>query len=132
MGTGSSKPIITKEKPQFGSVYGTTGKVRPGYYFGTNKIIYKGKQIEVLENETDFQKLKFGYLKSNQRVFYKGNVVPNANPFTFSTVMRSNVGTLSKYQEKNDEFIKLNTVLGMDYVGNKKRIYLLESIIHEE
>jgi hypothetical protein len=123
----------TKKEPEkFGTVYGTDGKTRPGYYLGNGKVVYKGKELVLLPGESDFQKLRFGYLRSNQRVFYNGVPIPGANPATFSTVTRNNVKTLSKVPEKNEEFEKLNSVLGMDFLGNKKRIYYRMRIIHEE
>ena len=85
-----------------------------------------------MENEKDFQKLKYGYLKSNMRVFYSGIPILLANPATFSVITRNNVNSLSKNPEKNKEFSKLNSVLGMDFVGNKKRIFFRDRIIHEE
>jgi hypothetical protein len=136
MGVGTSKSenqIIEKPIINFGSIYpDDTGKTRPGYYFSSGKIIYKGKQLEILPGEQEFQKLKYGYLKSNRRVFYKGTTIPFANPATFNVITRNNTTTLSKYPHKNNEFGKLNTVLGMDFIGNKKRIYLKDRIIYEE
>ena len=129
---GNTPSITEKPIVNFGSVLGKNGKFRPGYYFGNNKIIYKGKEITKLENETDFQKMKYGYLKSNKRVFYNGNVIPLVNSSTFSVLTRNNVKTLSKFPEKNEDFKKLNSVLGMDFVGNKKRIFYRDRIIHEE
>lgn len=131
MGVATSTPEI-KEKRHFGSVYGTTGKIRPGYYIKNGIVIYGGKQIELLPGEKDFQKMKYGYLKSNFHVFYQGQMVPHANPATFTVLNRNNINTLSKIPEKNIEFEKLNSVLGMDFVGNKKRIYLGANVIHEE
>jgi hypothetical protein len=129
---GNNTSMITEKKP-FGSIYKSEhGKTRPGYYIKGNKVIYKGKQINVLENETDFQKLKFGYLKSNKRVFYSGESIHTANPLTFTVLTRNNVHTLSKSPEKNEEFGKLNSVLGMDFLGNKKRIFYKNRIIHDE
>lgn len=129
MGNTNSQPIT---KQSFGSIYPQDGKVRPGYYLGGNKLMYKGKQIPIIENESDFQKLKYGYLKSNRRVFYNGEILLSANPSTFSVISRKTTNTLSKYPEKNKEFTKLNCVLGMDFIGNKKRIFLRNTIIHEE
>jgi hypothetical protein len=117
---------------KFGSVYGINCKIRPGYYFTTNKVMYKGEEIVPLPGEINFQKLKFGYLKSNKRVFYNGKPIPIANPVTFSVITRNNLSTLSKNCERNKEFIKLNAVLGMDFVGNVKRIYYRNNIIHFE
>jgi len=129
MGNTTSTKI---EVVKFGSVYGNGGKVRPGYYIGNGKLIYQGQEIPQMENETDFQKLKYGYLKSNKRVFYAGKPILVANPATFSTVTRNNVNNLSKIPEKNQEFVKLNSVLAVDFIGNKKRIYYRDRIIHEE
>ena len=128
-------PSTVEEKVKFGSIYPSNGKVRPGYYFRNNKstkVIYKGNEIPIMENEEGFQKLKFGYLKSNLRVFYNGLPIFLANPATFSVITRNNVNSLSKIPEKNKEFLKLNSVLGMDFIGNKKRIYFKDRIIHEE
>jgi len=120
----------------FGTIHGTNGYVRPGYYFSGKglafKILYKGVEIPINLNEHNFQKLKYGYLKSNQRVFYNGKHIEQANPSTFSVTTRGNVGSLSKYPEKNEQLKKLNSVLGMDFVGNRKRIYHKNKIIYEE
>ena len=122
----------TKTEPiSFGSVYDNGGKIRPGYYFSKDKVMYHGKEIPKMKDEIDFQKLKYGYLKSNKRVFYNGEPVLTANPATFSVINRNNK-FISKSPEKNSEFEKLNCVLGMDYIGNKKRIFLNEKIIHTE
>jgi DKNYY family len=121
----------TPEGLKFGSIYGIDGKVRPGYYLAKNKVMYKGEIIPLLENETDFQKLKYGYLKSNKRVFYNGKQISMANPATFSVITRNN-GVISKNPLKNKELSKLNTVLGMDFVGNQKRIYFRNDLIHTE
>jgi len=129
MGNNNS---TTTEGIKFGSIDSTNGKVRPGYYFGNNKLIYQGNQIKVMENEKNFQKLKYGYLKSDKRVFYQGVPLLSANPSTFSVTTRNNVKGLSKFPEKNQELAKLNSVLAIDYIGNKKRIYYKDHIIHEE
>ena len=122
----------TKTEPvSFGSVYDNGGKIRPGYYFSKDKVMYHGKEIAKMKDEIDFQKLKYGYLKSNKRVFHNGEPIITANPATFSVINRNNT-FLSKSPEKNAEFEKLNCVLGMDYIGNKKRIFLGEKIIHTE
>lgn len=129
---GNNLVKLNENVLKFGSIYNTDGKTRPGYYFSKNKIIYKGQEIPILINESCFQKLKFGYAKSNKRVFYNGKVLLMANPSTFSVIMRNNVKLLSKFPEKNKSFSKLNCVLGMDYVHNTKRVYLKDTIIHEE
>jgi len=138
MGIASSSSINEENSKKihtggFGSINpDENGKARPGYYINNNRIIYNGSQIPVIPGETGFHKLKYGYLKSDKRVFYKGMVIPFANPATFLTITRNNVNTLSRYPEKNNEFQRLNSVLGMDFVGNRKRIYLKDKIIHEE
>ena len=129
---GNTQAKIEDPGIKFGSVYGHGGKTRPGYYFAKDKILYHGKEIPKMNGETDFQKLKYGYLKSNKRVFYNGEPVITANPATFSVVTRNNCGSLSKTPEKNTHFTKLNCVLGVDFIGNQKRIFLGEKIIHTE
>ena len=99
---------------------------RPGYYFSKSKVIYKGTQIPFLEDEGSFRKLGYGYAKSNIRVFYKGNPIPLANPNTFTTVNRNNV----KKEFGNDHsLLKLNSVLGMDYLNESKRVYYKGELI---
>jgi hypothetical protein len=121
MGTTTSSPVKIENK-----------NARPGYYFTLGKVMYKGQLIPLLPDEKEFQKLKYGYLKSNLRVFYNGTYIPDANPVTFSVLTRKNTKTLSKFPKKNQEFTKLNCVLGMDFVCDKKRIYYRNNIIHEE
>ena len=135
MGIGASKDKNPEPPPksEFGSIYAENGgKVRPGYYFSTGKIRYNAQELEILPGEQGFQKLKYGYLKSNMRVFYKGKPIPFANAATFNVITRNNVSTLSKSPIKNQEFKRLNTVLGMDFIGNTKRIYLREIVIYTE
>ena len=129
---GNNTSVPQPEKVKFGTVYGTDGKVRPGYYIRNGTVVYKGQKILTIPGETDFQKLKYGYLKSNKHVYYNGKVILGANPSTFLTIERKNVERLSKNPVKNNEFRKLNSVLGIDYIGNKKRIYYGEHVIHEE
>ena len=130
---GNSTSSIVPKK-SFGSIYGKNGVIRPGYYWtkNNNKLIYKGEEIPLLLNETDFKSLKYGYLVTNLRVFYKGEQIPEANPKTFSTVTRNNVKKLTTSSKKNEKLVKLNTVLGMDFMGDKKRIYYKNKIIYEE
>jgi len=130
--TSSPKEPVEITGFKFGSIYPNEGKVRPGYYFGNGKIMYKGLEIIKMPMESDFQKLKYGYLKSNLRVFYHGKDILGANPATFLTITRNNVGNLSKNNDKNQTFKKLNSVLGMDFIGNQKRIYFKDKVIHTE
>jgi len=107
---------------------------RPGYYYrnGNNFFQYSTIRTELLPDENHFQKLGCGYAKTNKRVFYKGVVVPGAVPLSFQIVHRNRLQTLSKDPEKNRELIKQNKTLGLDFSGNKKRVYLKTNIIHEE
>jgi len=124
MGNKLSNTNITK------SIYPKENeKPRPGYYFNTSKKLYQGIPIEVLPNEDSFKKLKYGYAKSNQRVFYKGIPIQNIFPKTFSIISRSNVRNIT---ENSEQFVKLNSVLGMDYDCNKKRLYYRGNIIYKE
>ena len=116
-------------KEKFGSIYNKDGITRPGYYWkkGKNKkLIYKGVDIPLLPDEDKFKSLKYGYLVTNKRVFYKGTPILQANPKSFSTITRD------KINEFNTELKKLNSVLGMDYLGNKKRFYHKNNIVYEE
>ena len=96
---------------------------RPGYYFSKYKVIYKGHQIDLLESEGSFKKLGYGYAKSNLRVFYKGIPIPLANANTFTTINRNNVK-----KEFGNNYLKLNSVLGMDYLNETKRVYYKGSL----
>lgn len=55
-----------------------------------------------------------------------------ANPKTFSTVTRNNIKSINLKSEKINELAKLNSVIGLDYFGNKKRVYHKNIIIYEE
>jgi hypothetical protein len=118
------------QSTKFGSVHKPGKDCRPGYYVNSTGVYYGG--ILITNNTLNFQKLKYGYLKSDKRVFYQGVPLLSANPSTFSVTTRNNVKGLSKFPEKNQELAKLNSVLAIDYIGNKKRIYYKDHIIHEE
>lgn len=133
MGAAGSVPDTPLATKKFGNVYPEPGeKARPGYYFAKTGIVYAGEPINVITGESGFQKLKYGYLKSNKRVFSKGKVIPGANPATFTVLTRNNVSKISKFPEKNEEFKKLNCVIATDFVGNTKRVYCGTNIIYTE
>jgi hypothetical protein len=130
---GNTNSNIVKEK--FGSIYSKDGITRPGYYWkkGNNKkLIYHGNEIILLPDENNFKSLKYGYFVTNLRVFYKGMPLLQANPKTFSTVTRNNIKSINLKSEKINELAKLNSVIGLDYFGNKKRVYHKNIIIYEE
>jgi hypothetical protein len=131
---GNTESNVLPEKTTFGSIYGKDGVFRPGYYWkkGKLKLIYQGNEIPLVPDETDFKSLKYGYFITNKRVFYKGVPILFANPKTFCTIQREKVKTLTLNAQKNAELAKLNSVLGMDYNLNKKRIYHKNNIIFEE
>jgi hypothetical protein len=133
---GNAESInVSQEKQKFGSIYGKDGIFRPGYYWkkgNVTRLIYHGNEIPLLLEEADFKSLKYGYFLTNKRVFYKGEPILNANPKTFSTIKRENVKTLTSNAQKNIELARLNSVLGMDYICNKKRIYYKNNIIYSE
>jgi hypothetical protein len=119
------------QSPQksFGSVYPNENtEARPGYYFGKGKLIYQGTPVELLPDESSFQKLKYSYAKSDKRVFYKGVPIHGANPKTFVSINRPDV---KKFSNK-PELLKLNSVLGMDIENNNKRFYYRGNLIHTE
>lgn len=113
----------TQVKP-FGSINPKDGsKGRPGYYINKNNVIYQGIPITLLPDETDFQKLNFGYLKSSHRVFYNGKEIPGANPKSFHILSR---------KDSPKQFSKLNAVLGKDIQENTIRIYHFGNVIYKE
>jgi hypothetical protein len=114
----------------FGSVYPKENeKARPGYYFNKGSKIYNGAPIELLPEEDSFRKLKYGYAKSNKRVFFKGVPIQDTIPNTFSIVSRGDVKNIIN---ESDQLVKLNSVLGMDYSLNKKRLYYRGTRIYSE
>ena len=61
------------------------------------------------------------FLRDNDlHVFYKGEIIPDANPKTFSTINRKNIP---------EEYKNLNSVIGMDFENNTKRIYQFGKLI---
>jgi hypothetical protein len=116
--------------PNFGSVYPKENeKPRPGYYFNNHIKMYHGTPLEVLPDEYSFKKMKFGYAKSHNRVFYKGVPIQDTFPNTFSIISRANVKNIIN---DSDQLVKLNSVLGMDYNCNKKRLYYRGKRIYSE
>jgi len=102
---------ITK-KIKFGSIH-DPGNPRPGYYYNQNTrtLKYHTHEIILLPGENVFKKLKYGYAKTNKRVFYKGIHIPGAIPDNFSTL------TIPEVKELGiPKLTKLNSVLGI--LGN--------------
>jgi len=108
-------------KIKFGSIH-DPGCPRPGYYYNQNTRIlkYHINNINLLPGENTFKKLKYGYGKTNKRVFYKGIHITNANPNTFTTLtipeIRNIINIVPKYD--TTELIKLNSVLGIETGSN--------------
>ena len=101
------------------SVYKTeqteNGNIRDGYYKNKKGVFYDGVSLNLSKRElSSFEKLKYGYAKTNFHVFYKGTIIEGANPKTFTTINRKNMP---------EEYKKLNSVIGMDFENNTKRIY---------
>jgi len=89
--------------------------IRPGYYKNSKGIFYDGINLNLSKREhSSFKKLKYSYAKTNKFVFYKGKIVEGADPKTFITINRINMP---------DEFKSFNSVIGMDFENDKKRIY---------
>jgi hypothetical protein len=131
MGAEASIPI--KEPQHFGNIHPEPGqRARPGYYVKGNIVVYQGQTLPLVPGEQDIQKLKYGYLKTNKRVFFKGQVLPSANPLTFTVLTRNNTNTISKFPEKNQSFKRMNCVMATDFQGNTKRVYCGANIIHTE
>jgi hypothetical protein len=126
---GNNNSVIVVPKKNFGSIKpGENGTVRPGYYFGKGVIVYKGNEIMLLPNEDSLKRLGNGYLKTNLRVFYKGEVIENVLPKTFQVINRNKV----KDHVTRKELIDLDSVLGMDIIGTTKRFYYRGNLIHSE
>lgn len=114
----------TEIKQSFGSIKPKDGsKGRPGYYFGRGNVIYQGTPIQLLPNESGFQKLNYGYLKSSHRVFYNGVPITGANSKTFHILSR---------KDSPKQFAGLNSVLGKDFQDNKERLYHFGTLIYSE
>jgi len=110
MGNSSSK-----EKESFGSInHKEGGKHRPGYYISKKKLIYDCKEIPLLPGENYFKKLKYSYLKTNLRVFYKGKQIL-ADPNTFQVLNRNQI--------TDTDLKKLDSVIGTDTVNGTKKYY---------
>ena len=105
----SNVPVQEGKKIIFGSV-NDDSHPRAGYYHNKNTIKYHTIPIILIPGESSdsFKKLKYGYAKTNKRVFYKGIVIPGANPNTFYVVNRENV-----LSQLGKEYSKLNSVLGV-------------------
>ena len=97
-------------------------KVRDGYYKNKKNVFYDGVSLKLPKTELKtFKKLKYGYAKTKKNVFYKGEKINQANPKTFIAINRKNIP---------DEFKNLNSVIGMDFENNFKRIYQFGKIIY--
>ena len=126
MGNNSTKEVSVKK---IGSIYrNDNDPIRPGYYKNKNKVMYQGEVINLLPGEISFDKLKYGYAKSNKQVYYKGKPILAADPKTFIVINRKNIKSITQIPE----YIKLNSVLGVDHPNNTKRIYYQGTIIHTE
>ena len=114
-----SNQELTKRK-KFGSIYDPSNP-RPGYYYNKNTRVlkYKIHNIILLQGEYNFVKLKYGYAKTNKRVFYKGIHLTSANQNNFETmnipeIKKLGIHSLSKY----------NSVLGVEKVdGTITKVY---------
>jgi hypothetical protein len=112
------------EKQSFGSI-NSVENPRQGYYYNKSKLFYGGKEISLYPNESEFKKMKFGYFRTNARVFYNGEEIC-ANPKTFNIINRNQV------HDHNKELSKLNSVIGFDFVGTKKRFFHKGVVVHIE
>ena len=102
-------PYSGTKKIKFGSIH-DPGNPRPGYYYNQNTrtLKYHTHEIVLLPGENVFKKLKYGYAKTNKRVFYKGIHIPGAVPENFTTLTIPEVKKLG-----NPNLSKLNSVLGI-------------------
>jgi hypothetical protein len=121
MGNSNSSESVVPEfefgtRKGFGSVNDPSNP-RPGYYYNQNTrtLKYHTTPIEILPGETSFKKLKYGYFKTNKRVFYKGVQIKSVNPANFTTL------TIPEVKSTFPHLAKLNSVVGIDQTNN--RIY---------
>ena len=87
----SNVPVQEGKKIIFGSV-NDDSHPRAGYYHNKNTIKYHTIPIILIPGESSdsFKKLKYGYAKTNKRVFYKGVPISGVNPNTFYVINRNN------------------------------------------
>ena len=96
--------------------------IRPGYYKNKKGVYYEGVSLKLSKKELNtFKKLKYSYAKTVTFVYYKGEIIHSANPKTFVLFNRKNMP---------EEFKNLNSVIGMDYENNLKRIYQFGKLIY--
>jgi hypothetical protein len=96
--------------------------VRYGYYKNKKNVFYDGISLKLSKSQLKtFEKLKYGYAKTRKLVFYNGEKINQANPKTFIVINRKNIP---------DQFKNLNSVIGMDFDNNFKRIYQFGKIIY--
>ena len=76
----------SSQELKFGSVHKSGKDCRPGYYVNSKGVYYGGSIIT--RNIVSFQKLKYGYAKNDQLVFYNGMVIPGANTQSFRILNR--------------------------------------------
>jgi hypothetical protein len=62
----------------FGSIHekNEIGKIRPGYYKNKEAVYYGGKQMHGADPKT-FMSIRFGYAIDFNCVYYKGKCIPN-------------------------------------------------------
>ena len=122
---GNNNSILKPDVKKFGSINDPNNK-RPGWYCNGKIIKYQTNQIQLIPGETieSFKKLKYGYAITNKRAFYKGEQILKVNPAQFGIINRQDV-----HQLNNKEFTKLNSVLGIETIGNQRKIYYKGKLI---
>ena len=116
---GNNNSILKPDVKKFGSINDPNNK-RPGWYCNGKIIKYQTNQIQLVPGEDigSFKKLKYGYAITNKRAFYKGESIIGVNPSHFGIINRQDVNQLN-----NPELVKLDSVLGIETFGNKRKIY---------
>jgi hypothetical protein len=94
MGNEYSYTPKKKEKHSFGS-YKDPNNARPGYFVTPSQVLYRGTEINA--TPSNFQKLGKSWAKDQNYVFFKGQVVKNADPKTFKY-------TDKKFKDKSGEW----------------------------
>ena len=122
MGNTNSAQVKAKK---FGSINDPDNS-RPGYYNNGKMIKYHTTEISLIPGEdiNSFKKLRYGYAITNKRAFYKGTPMLGVNPSHFGLLNRDQVPSLN-----DPNLTKLNSVIGVESLGNKKNIYYKGKLI---
>lgn len=93
MGNRPSRP--------FGSVHQCGSDSRPGYYISKKGVYYNGN---IISDPFNFEKLLYGYAKNDNHVWYRGKIIPGADPVSFVVLNRGLSGNNTNYVLGHDRY----------------------------